>query len=883
VTSSQIVAAALDYQRRGWWVTPVAGKAPILEDWPNTHLDEDAIRQSFGSRHNVGVVLGPSGLADLDFDDEVAIRAAKALRPQELEGAAMFKHGDRPHLIVKATGVETRRFKRADGSVLLEVRGGGAQTVFPPSIHPDGEPYVWVRDCDPSEMECGRLQQIAAMIATVAHAAEFWNEGSRHDLALALGGFLARRLHEDDVLSTIRAVATVAADAEFRDREGTVSATVRRLKAAETVTGLPTIDTLAPDLVRALASWWGPAAQGEEQAEEKKHKPSQADSLVEIGRAAQLFHDTSGAAFAKLSFDDHCEIWALTSKRFKSWLRREHFLHHGKAPNSDAVNSAGGVLEGIACFDGAEHELHNRLAWHDGAIWYDLTDSRWRAVRVDATGWRVVDRPPTLFRRYAHQRAQVEPAPAGDARGILRFLNVRHDDELLLLAWLVAAFVPEIPHPIPDFHGEKGSGKTAGQRALRRLIDPSTVESLAFPTDVRELVQQLSHHYAPLYDNIDGLPGWISDMLCRAITGDGFSKRELYSDDEDVIYAYRRVVMLNGINVVPQRADLLDRSILIALDRIPRRQRREEREFWRDFELARPGILGGIFDTLSKAITIYPNLQLPALERMADFTRWGAAVSEALGFGGEAFLDAYSSNLGVQTREAVQGHIVGAAVLALMENREEWAGSPTDLLAALEEAGEDAKLFRRTSSGKVDAKRWPGAPHILTRRLNEVRSNLSDLAVDIMVGRADDRTITIRRTAPEGAENSVGSVGSDAQIRLWPISPDATADATGTASLSSDGKNRPSQIRPDAADATVATLPLLEEDSRPQVSSLADDAVFPIPEYKRWEVGEPCYACRRTAWRQRPDGGWVCGVCHPDPLEPGGVRVLLSGDGRRPT
>jgi hypothetical protein len=61
------------------------------------------------------------------------------------------------------------------------------------------------------------------------------------------------------------------------------------------------------------------------------------------------------------------------------------------------------------------------------------------------------------------------------------------------------------------------------------------------------------------------------------------------------------------------------------------------------------------------------------------------------------------------------------------------------------------------------------------------------------------------------------------------------------------------------------------------------DGVFPIPEYKRWEIGEPCYACRRNAWRQRPDGGWVCGVCHPDPRKPGGVRVLFSGDGRRPT
>lgn len=25
----------------------------------------------------------------------------------------------------------------------------------------------------------------------------------------------------------------------------------------------------------------------------------------------------------------------------------------------------------------------------------------------------------------------------------------------------------------------------------------------------------------------------------------------------------------------------------------------------------------------------------------------------------------------------------------------------------------------------------------------------------------------------------------------------------------------------------------------------------------------PCWSCRSRSWWQRPDGGWVCGVCHP--------------------
>jgi hypothetical protein len=782
------VEAALEYRARGMWVTPTDGKAPILDNWPNLRLEEDGIRRSFGPDHNVGVILGASGLADLDFDDQVAVEAYRALAPPDLAGTAEFEHAGRPHLIVRSQGVQTRKFKRADGSMLLELRGNGAQTVFPPSLHPDGLPYVWMNDGKPCEVEAERLRVISAMIATVAYAAESWSVGSRHDLALALAGFLARRLDEPEVLSLIRAVATVATDAEMPDREAAVETTVRRLQAGQSVAGLPTLDSLAPELARALASWWGTDVDTrDEKHAQGQGKASQADLLVELGRTAELFHDPSGTGFARLHLGSHLEIWPLQSKRFRNWLRLWHYQQFGKAPNSDAINATCGVLDGIACFDGTERDLHNRVAWLDGAIYYDLADQRWRAIRVHEDGWEIVERPPIVFRRYAHQRPQVEPIAGGDTRAVLRFLNIHPDDQLLLLVWLVAAFVPDIPHPVPDFHGEKGSGKSVGQRVLRRVIDPSCVESLAFPSDMRELVQQLSHHYAPVYDNVDHLPPWVTDILCRAVTAEGFSKRELYSDDEDVIYSYRRVIMLNGINVVAERADLLNRSTLIALSRISRTERREEREFWQRFDQAHPYILGGVLDTLSAAMRVYPTLQVPSLERMADFTRWGAAIAEALGYGAGEFLRAYRSNIGVQTLEAVQGHIVGATVLSLMEGHDEWSGTPTELLTALEDAGEDAHLFRRRSNGKVDAKGWPGAPHILSRRLNEIRSNLTELGIQIVGGRGNERVMTIRKVAAEGGQKSVTDVGSVGLNLPEPTCPDATdaADA-GSADFRAD-------------------------------------------------------------------------------------------------
>ncbi len=506
---------------------------------------------------------------------------------------------------------------------------------------------------------------------------------------------------------------------------------------------------------------------------------AQADVLVAVGRRAELFHDRQDRPFAWVEVDGHRETWPVNARSFTRWLKHTFYTEEGKAPGRDAVANALGVLEGLAVFDGPEHDLAVRIARHEGAIYYDLADAHWRAVRIDESGWKIVDQPPPLFRRYAHQAPQVLPMSGGDVNGIFDFLNVRPADRLLLAAWLVAAFVPDIPHPIPNFHGEKGSGKSLGQRVLRRLIDPSHAEALTFHSDVREVVQQLAHHYAPIYDNLDGLAPWLSDLLCRAVTGEGFSKRELYSDDDDVIYSYRRIVLLNGVNVVPQRSDLLDRSILVELERIAPERRREEREFWARFEEARPHLLGAIFDALSRAMAIYDQLDLPALQRMADFSRWGAAVATALGFEPSSFSDAYTTNIEAQTREAVESDLVGAAMLALLDGRDEWQGTPTELLMALEDAGERARLFRRNANGKVDARGWPGAPHILSRRLRQVASNLADLGFVIDGGRGDSRSIHIRRTTSQGEESSDGSDEIRGDEHAHPDATDATVAEIG--------------------------------------------------------------------------------------------------------
>ena len=506
------------------------------------------------------------------------------------------------------------------------------------------------------------------------------------------------------------------------------------------------------DLVR-LAARTGPWRSSAENNESSPKKTSQADRIVELvlKNNVELFRDHLGESFARLKVDNHFEVWRCRSRDFKRWIAGRFWQSESTAAKPDAVSAALAVLEAKARFEGQEHRLWNRVARHERAIWYDLADDNWRAVKVTPDGWEIVSRPPILFRRYSHQRAQVQPVQGGNLEEIGQFVNLREPQQLLLFqTYLVAALVPDIPHPILLLHGPQGAAKTSHFRILRRLIDPSATETLTLARDVTALVQQLSHQWAPFYDNVTQLQVAISDALCRCVTGDGFSKRELYSDDEDIIYEFRRCVGLNGINVVAQRADLLDRCLLFGLEPIGPKERRSEEELWATFEAARPRLLGAVFDALAKAMAVKPTVQLSGRPRMADFAEWGCAIAEALGHSQQEFLDAYTDNTGSRNEEALASSVIGESFLAFMENRDSWEGSATELLKELTSVAEQQHVDTK-------ARTWPKQAHGLTRRINEIRPNLTAAGIEVIRSR-DGRQRWIRMVKHSG--NSVTSVTS---------------------------------------------------------------------------------------------------------------------------
>ncbi len=538
-----------------------------------------------------------------------------------------------------------------------------------------------------------------------------------------------------------------------------------------------------PGVVENTAKIEAPTAAG---------SSSQASRLaaLALGSGIDLFHDARQDGWIAVPIAGHREVWPLRSGSSRRWLARRFWTAEGIAPGSEALAAAMTILEAQAQFEGPTRTLHNRIAWHEGAIWYDLSDPAWRAVRVDPSGWAIVTDPPVLFRRHAHQRPQVEPTRGYSLGDLLDFINVADPGtQLLVQVYLACALVPEIPHPIPVLHGPQGAAKTTFFRILRRLVDPSVTETLTLPRDLHELVQQLDHHWLALYDNLAILPDWVSDAFCRAVTGEGFSKRRLYTDDEDVILSFRRCCGLNGINIAAHKPDLLDRSLLIGLDAIAPTRRRAEEEFWLAFERARPGLVGAALTALSRALAVFESVQLAESPRMADFARWGCAIARALGRLDREFLDAYAANATRRNQEVLVAHPVAAMVAALMEGTATWSGTASELLTRLDELAPRYRVDTRARS-------WPRNPQVLSRRLNEIVPNLAAGGIVMERDRSDQRRLSFRRS-----EDCVGCVDCVEGLAGQRLTADAFPDASDPAVADCVGRPRSVDI------ATAAKSP----------------------------------------------------------------------------
>ena len=515
---------------------------------------------------------------------------------------------------------------------------------------------------------------------------------------------------------------------------------------------------LVDDEVRRIAKSVGSYPPGGGAAGQPKK--SQATQLVELADSAELFHTKDQEAYAAMKMDDHHEIWRLKDSQFKRWLAQKFYTEHGKAPSTAAIQDALGVLAGKALFEGQEHEVYTRMARLDDAIYLDLANATWQAVKITATGWQTVNHPKVRFRRPRGMQELPMPKRGGKITELWAFVNIKtRSGRILVSAYLLGAFNVDGTFPVLVLQGEQGSAKSTTTRAIRRVIDPNKALLRRLLREERDLAIAAANGWVVTFDNVSSLPQWLSDSLCCLATGGGFSTRELWTDDQETLFDAKRPIMLNGIGGFVVRGDLLDRSLVVELPEIPPEKKKAEDEFWRSFQEAHPRILGALLDAVVAALKNRPNTKLDELPRLADFALWGTAGEKALGLQKGDVIWAMKLNRADANSAPLDASPIVPALRKLLlvstggtKSVGNWQGTASELLTQL-----------HSQIGLRPPKGWPSSAHALSVHVHRIAPNLRAVGVHVSFERSSgsrsQRIITIK---DEGGDFCVASDASDA-------------------------------------------------------------------------------------------------------------------------
>lgn len=434
------------------------------------------------------------------------------------------------------------------------------------------------------------------------------------------------------------------------------------------------------------------------------------------------FTNEHGMPYVTIKNGEHQEHWPVRSREISDFVVKAYYEKDGKPPSRDVLNKTLDLFSAKAKFGGHRLTTYLRCAMVDNVLYVDLCRPSWEVVKVTKDDISIISNPPIVFRRYGHMKTlNVDlGANINDINLIMKYVpNLVDGQQRLFKTSFVSDFLPDIPRPISLVYGPQGSAKTTSQKIERSAVDPSALLTLNISSNLGELTQQAYHHYICIYDNVSRLPKVISDWICRVVTGEGYSKRELYTDEGDIIFTALRKVFLNGINLAGTEPDFLDRAIKYQLSRLSKEQRKTEKELWDSFAVDQPRITGAALKILQKAMGIMESLKVKELPRMADFALWGEAISQGMGDVPGIFLYDYWGNIGELNKDALEANAIGLCVLEFVKDNPLWEGSPSELLEELNTTADRLRI-------NVKEREWPKNPTWLTRRLNDIKVNLQD-------------------------------------------------------------------------------------------------------------------------------------------------------------
>ncbi|WP_047981533.1 hypothetical protein [Ornithinibacillus contaminans] len=441
-------------------------------------------------------------------------------------------------------------------------------------------------------------------------------------------------------------------------------------------------------------------------------------TLIEIAKEiASFFIEKSGIVFASVLINQVNHHFPVKDTKFEKLLRKTYYEIFGKTITKSALTEAVETIEAYQEFTlkTDRHETFVRVAGTRSSIYIDLNRSLGEVVIVDESGWSVSYNPLIKFRRPTTLWSLPIPHRNGSINDLAHFLNISDEDKVLLYSFIIGCFSPTGPYPILILQGAQGTGKSFISNLIKRIVDPSFAPIRSLPGSEQDLMISAQNSHLLAFDNLSGLTNSMSDSLCKLSTGGGFTTRKFYENTEEVIISALRPVILNGIDFIARRPDLADRSLIINLLPISKRQRKSQEDLMTEFETLLPGILGAVLDALSIAIREFNNVTLDSSPRMADFAKWATAGETGFGFKSGTFMKGYDLNQRRVAEEAVEHDLLISAIVDCLSTTKKISCSATELLA----------ILKKFVPNDVQSSKWFPVPNQLKDAMTRIQPILS--------------------------------------------------------------------------------------------------------------------------------------------------------------
>jgi P4 family phage/plasmid primase-like protien len=248
-------------------------KKPVDEKWQQHTLPLEDLEEWVKGGGDVGWQCGEvSGwicAGDLDWSE--ARKLAPHFLPETLRGAKGQE--DPSQYFYHSPELGYKKFTGLDRSEIIALKasnnGAGHQVVVAPSVHREKGPYLFVGGYNPAAIAVVDSDELRRLLGMLAAAALIARElppakeeggGGRHDLALALAGYMLRNGEAlEDVEKILRGAwwARNASRGALEDVRRSVQDTAGRLARNDTATGGRRLEELMPGMPAKIADFLG--------------------------------------------------------------------------------------------------------------------------------------------------------------------------------------------------------------------------------------------------------------------------------------------------------------------------------------------------------------------------------------------------------------------------------------------------------------------------------------------------------------------------------------------------------------------------------------------------------------------------------------------------